>query len=129
MSEDRAERLRALLERIAPSAVRYRLSDRHDLAAELAARRTNPSGRPVARATAPDEAAAVAAFLENYYVRWLDEEIPALGGRTPRHAAGLKTQRPKVAALLREIKIRGNPGGGKLDLSRLWEALNLLDLR
>lgn len=43
--------------------------------------------------------------MTNYYAGWVDQEIPALGGRTPRHAARLKTQRPKVAALLRPAQL------------------------
>src|SRR5262245_21983480 len=35
---------------------------------------------------------------------WLDEPLPALNGRTPREAAGLKSARPDVIALLKDME-------------------------
>jgi hypothetical protein len=55
-------------------------------------------------------------------------DVPALGGRTPRNAAKLKTQRKNVAALLKSFE--SNPGSRSArDLTWMWEELNLTDLR
>ena len=44
------------------------------------------------------------AFYERHYRGWLDEPLPALDGRTPREAAGLKAARPKLIALLKDME-------------------------
>jgi hypothetical protein len=125
MSDERAERLRHLLERIAPGAVRYRLTDIHDVT--KASQATSPP--PKSSGIPPEiEAQVLAEFTERYYRAWLDEDIPALGNRTPRNAVKLKTQRAKVAALLREIE-RHPPHESGVDIAWLWEELKLTDLR
>jgi hypothetical protein len=126
MSEERALGLRELLERIAPGAVRYRLSDLHDLNRQLASSSAPPPQRepeipPALRAQIEG------AFFEKYYRDWLDLAIPALGGRTPRHAAKLKSQRARVAALLRGIPPLGD--SGEADTDWLWDELELRDLK
>ena len=45
-------------------------------------------------------------YYENHYRKGLDEPVPALGNRTPRHAARLKTVRPKLIALLKDFETR-----------------------
>jgi hypothetical protein len=47
---------------------------------------------------------ALEQFLTRYYREWMDEPIPALGGRTPRLAARLELMRPQVMDLLRDIE-------------------------
>ena len=43
-------------------------------------------------------------MLPKHYRKWLDEPVPALGNRTPRHAARLKTVRPKLITLLKDFE-------------------------
>lgn len=98
----RAERGRALVERIAGEAVAYRATSYEDLGQgnEEAA-----DGRPREPEIPPDvEAEVVGAFIERHYRQWLDEPVPALGGRTSREAALLKSARPKLVSLLKEME-------------------------
>jgi hypothetical protein len=48
--------------------------------------------------------AAIDALMADYADRWVDEEIPALGGLTPRQAADDPTRREDLLALLREFE-------------------------
>lgn len=43
-------------------------------------------------------------FLEEVYLDWPDKPSPALGGKTPRHAAASADARPKVADLIQGIE-------------------------
>jgi hypothetical protein len=67
-------------------------------------------------------------FQDEYDREWLDMDVPALGGRTPRNAAKIRRHRQKVAALLKSIE--SSPAGpGARDLTWMWEELELTDLR
>jgi hypothetical protein len=75
------------------------------------------------------EAQVVGEFYEQHYRRWLDEPVPALGNRSPREAARLKTGRPKVVALLQEFenmaarqRLEGRPA---YDFGWMWGELGL----
>lgn len=48
-----------------------------------------------------------------HYARWVDENLPALDGRTPREAAQSQTGRRALEDLLRTRKITRNTLGGK----------------
>src|SRR5439155_480926 len=77
--------------------------DVRDRAALPAARDRRPTGPGD---EVPPEVAAevVSEFYERHYRGWLDEPLPALDGRTPRQAAGLKSARPKLISLLKEME-------------------------
>ncbi len=69
------------------------------------------------------------AFYERHYRAWLDEPLPALAGRTPREAANLKSARPKVIALLKDMenlsareRLEGRPA---YDFGWMWGQLGL----
>lgn len=128
MSNERAHRVRELLDRIASQALRYRLSEMQDFS-RMQSEPPSSSKHANTEEVPPEIASQLLAeFSERYHRAWIDEEIPALGGRTPRHAAKLKTQRAKVAALLREIEMR--PLGPRSeDIGWMWEELGLSDLR
>lgn len=52
----------------------------------------------------------MAEIRDRYERRWLDQEIPALGGITPRQAAADPTRRPDLVALLRSFEdLPANP--------------------
>jgi hypothetical protein len=75
------------------------------------------------------EAELLAEFYEQHYGKWLDEPLPALGGRTPRQAAASKSGRPKVVALLKHMENsterQRREGLGGYDFSWMWEDLGL----
>jgi hypothetical protein len=129
-SKERVERSRALLESLAGDAVRFRLVEYED--PERAMERVARLPRPEAEAgrVPPEvEARVIGEFYEQHYRGWLDELIPALGNRTPRHAARLKSVRPKLVALLQEFEnmaarqlLAGRPA---YDFGWMWAELRL----
>ena len=52
------------------------------------------------RITAEEDRALLTNFLETTYLEWADQESPALGGETPRHAAASEAGREKVEAVI-----------------------------
>ena len=49
---------------------------------------------------------AVKEIIEKQWMSWIDEKIPALGGKTPREMVKTKEGREKVTSLLDEIEMR-----------------------
>lgn len=128
VSRERAERGRALLEAAAGPAVAYRATSSESVQRALE-RRPARQARP--EDEVPPEAAAeiVQAFYERHYRGWLDEPLPALDGRTPREAARLKSARPRVIALLKDMengsareRLAGRPA---YDFGWMWSPLGL----
>jgi hypothetical protein len=135
MSRQRAERGRALLEAAAGPAVAYRATSSESVARALERRRARPGARDRRPAAPEDEvppevaAEVLRGFYERHYRGWLDEPLPALDGRTPREAAGLKSARPKVIALLKDMenhsareRLEGRPA---YDFGWMWGELGL----
>jgi hypothetical protein len=129
MSESRAERGRVFAERLLGDAVKYRATRHENLARALA---RAPRREPAPASTVPPELEreVVTGLYDQHYRSWLDEPVPALGNRTPRHAATLKTVRPKLVALLKELenhmeheRRQGRPA---VDLGWMWGELGLM---
>jgi len=128
LSKERGERGRELLERIAGDAIRYRLTEYQDQKQIL--KSTSKPGKKTANTLPPElEAKLLKEFLDKHYQKWLDEEIPALSHRTPRHAVTLKTFRPKVVALLKEMENMEaravQQGKPPYDFGWLWKELGV----
>ncbi len=144
-SPQRVERGRRFLESLAGAAVRFRVAEYEDADRALdriAAARSARAGGGAAPhrsagagsggvATIPRqvEGDIVGAFYEQHYRRWLDEPIPALGGRTPREAARLRDGRPRLVALLQQFenlsarqRLAGQPA---YDFGWMWAELGL----
>jgi hypothetical protein len=126
-SRQRAERGRALLEAIPGPAVVYRATSSESVQRAIE-RRPARSARP--EAEVPAEAAEIVqAFYERHYRGWLDEPLPALAGRTPREAARLKSARPKIVALLKDMEAHSarerREGRPAYDFSWMWGHLGL----
>jgi len=101
-SRPRAERGRAMIEALAGGAVAYRAITYEDV--EQAMKRL-PDEAPRDSDISSDIAAELTAqFYEDHYRKWVDEPLPALGGRTPRAAARLGSARPKLIALLKSME-------------------------
>lgn len=110
-SEARFERLVAIVEEALGGA--RPLEERRLTPDQAVAERGDPEG--------PREppSAEMAAWLEEHMVayarRWVDEEIPALGGLTPRQARDDPTRREDLEALLREMeRLEEESGEGEL---------------
>jgi hypothetical protein len=130
ISRDRAERAKGLLETIAGKAVRHRLTKHVSPEQALAEYRERPPAPRAEDALPPElEREIISNYQTEYYRRWLDEPIPALGDRTPRHAAKLKTWRPKVITLLKDLERMSNrsQAGGRpsFDAGWMWKELGL----
>ena len=69
--------------------------------------------------------AALAEHIAGYERRWLDESIPALGGRTPREAAGDPIGREELTRLLASFPVPGPDDVGAMDPDRLRAELGL----
>jgi len=126
-SRPRAERGRAMIETLCGGAVAYRATSYEDVG--QAAKR-----RPVPTRAAPEippevAAAADAQFYEEHYRKWLDEPVPALDGRTPREAAGVKSAHPQLISLLKGMENMSDrerrAGPPAYDFAWMWGELGL----
>jgi len=122
-SEVRFRRLRSLVESAVPGLglMREEAKPAADLMAAGGAAALLPPP------TVPVEAAgALAGFMREQEDRWLEEQIPALEGLTPRQAAADPTRREELEALLREFdRMQPPPGALTFDTSRLRSLLGL----
>lgn len=72
-------------------------------------------------------------YLDSHYRGWLDEKIPALGGKTPREAARDFEGREQLVALLKELENRearrAKDTGVGYNALWLWRELGIEHLR
>ena len=127
MSEARAQRGRRLIEELLGDAVRFRMTRSEDVKQALAD--PPPRTRDPERLPADVEQQIVSQFYEQHYRAWIDEPVPALGGRTPRHAARLKTVRPKVVDLVKalenQMERERKEGRPAYDVTWMWAELGV----
>lgn len=73
------------------------------------------------------EAEILARFMQEHLMSWLDEEIPMLGGKTPRQVVRMKGGREKVIAMLRDQEnlYSGRPGADRVDFTAPYMELGL----
>jgi hypothetical protein len=134
-SAARGERGRALVEKLAGDAVVHRATSHEDLQRSVRGA-IRAGGEEGSRdAGAPEGIPAEVLedltldFQARHYRKWLDEEIPALDGRTPRQAAKDPARRLRLAQLIRDLEgmylaalRRGEPA---YDPSWMWADLEL----
>jgi hypothetical protein len=128
-SNERAERGGRLLEGAAGEALRYRATVYEDVKHALEERRERPSPEPRSPLPPEVEAAALQQFYDHHYRQWPDQSLPALKGKTPRQAARLKSLRPTLIGLLKDMEnhqahaaLEGQP---PYDFRWLWQELGL----
>ncbi|MGH7307222.1 MAG: SEC-C metal-binding domain-containing protein [Candidatus Rokuibacteriota bacterium] len=126
-SRPRAERGRAMIEALAGSAVVYRATRYEDVGQAL--KRPPTPAAKFSEIPPEVEAKLVGEYYEQHYRGWLDEPLPALRGRTPRQAAGLKSGRGKVISLLKAMENMAErqrrDGRPAYDFGWMWAALGL----
>jgi hypothetical protein len=127
-SRSRAARGRGFLEGLLGRAVRFRDVTYQDVDEALAEHRA--SHLPPPDELPPEvQAELTAGFLDEHYRKWPDMPLPALGGRTPREAAGLPGVRPDLVALLKDMESRAERGRREgrpaYDFGWLWAELGL----
>jgi hypothetical protein len=99
-SVKRADRLRAKIEAACGARLRHRARAHADpLSSAPSPRHSRPRAPP-----SPEEEEALRAFREQHYRHWLDEPVPALGGKTPRQAARSRLGLRQVDLLLRTME-------------------------
>lgn len=126
-STRRADALRAVLADHLGSLVRYRIRDETSQQ-ELMRQASNPRAQGRAMPVSTAEAAAVMKeFKEQHMIDWLDQEIPALGGLTPRDAAKSPKSMKALELLLRDIENHEwrLPDDERFDIDRLRTALGI----
>jgi hypothetical protein len=128
-SRRRAERLRRLVQVAAGAALRHRSTRFESVEKAMARHRKRPS-REAEPDLPPEEVAPLmAAYKQRHYSTWPDTALPALDGRTPRRAARLKTLRPKLVDLLRDMENHeahaARPDNPPYDFGWIWAELGL----
>ncbi|MBP6815730.1 MAG: DUF2384 domain-containing protein [Burkholderiaceae bacterium] len=128
---------RAWFEGMAGAAVQHLTREITDPAGHLARAGGGETGRTPRSASAgtpdlPPEviAQAIEQVLHRHYANWVDETIPALDGRTPRHAITTPAGLERVKGLLREYEAgerqqsaaQGRPA---VSYQFLWDALGI----
>ena len=127
-SKPRAERGRQFVEELGGDAARFRATEYEGV--ERAMKRME---RKPVRATdeipADVQARLTGQFYEQHYRAWPDTPLPALGGRTPREAALLKSVRPRLVALLKQFETGAErdrrAGRPAYDFGWMWGELGM----
>jgi hypothetical protein len=127
-SQKRAERARDELPGLLRHAVRFRAISYEDV--EQALKRAPKTSAPKEPEIPIEEQRRILGeYYERHYRDWLDQPVPALANRTPRHAAGLKTMRPKLIALLKDFESQSErqrrAGQIAYDFGWMWAELGL----
>jgi hypothetical protein len=126
MSRERNTRGKRMLETCLGELITYRLDSIQDPTSAIREPRERPAREPD---QIPDEVQRelVGEYLQDHYRRWLDEPLPALGGKTPRKAARTRRGRAQVDALLKDIENHSltMPGGEAVDFAGLRRELGL----
>ncbi len=121
----RADAHRTRIEAACGTLIRHRIRAHADPQAAFSFGAPAPAEPAAPR---PAEAARLEReFKEHYYTQWLDEPIPALGGKTPRGAVRTAAGRRQVDLLLRDIEHRETalPADRQMDFTIVRRALGL----
>lgn len=144
-SRERGERGRELLERLAPGLIRHRATTHEDVARELRERirqgalaegfaqpgddRRESMEQPPSALPPEINEALVLDHLSKHYRGWLDENIPAIDGHTPREAAKRPDLRDKLVALIQGLEGMYEQalkdGDPAYDPSWMWDELGI----
>jgi hypothetical protein len=130
MSAERLVWAKARLKELVGEAIRLRADVVENPMEKL---HSMPEGRRAQEASVeipPDvRTRLVGQMLHRHFTAWLDQQVPALDGRTPRQASCDVLLRPKVIQLLREIeniqdreRQQGKPW---YDAAWMWGALGI----
>jgi hypothetical protein len=118
----RADALRAILEEACGPLLGRAIRSHIDPLSERARAAAPPSSPP-----SEELAGVVRQYKANHYEQWLDDPIPALGGKTPIQAARSKNARKQLDALLKDIEYHESqlPERERFDVAVLRQKLGL----
>ena len=102
-SLQRAEAIREQIEKRLGPAARFRLDEIAD-AGKMAAELDSPASPDPSLADAPEVRERISQMLRAHWEGWVNQEIPALGHRTPRQAVRSADGREAVEALLQDAE-------------------------
>ena len=123
----RAGDLRQRVESIGGDLIRYRSREEQDGASLMRAAKSAPPSPRRDPEDSPEMLEFARQFKEQHYATWVDEAIPALGGKTPREATKTASRRAKLDELLKEMENREArlPEGERYDLAALRRRLGM----
>ncbi len=127
-SRERLEKGKQMLGQCLGNLVRHRMDTLKDFDVAMEEHR---KGGPAAqsKSSVPPEVAAEAVrqCMQQRMEDWIDTEIPALAGKTPRQAVRTKRGREKVISMLKdqEHTVQRWPGGDRIDFMAIWRMLGL----
>jgi hypothetical protein len=123
----RADALRARVEPACGWLVRHQLREHSDPRATLGRGDGRSARAQKPRSKTAEELQIVRDYKVRHYQAWLDTNLPALGGRTPREAAARPSTRARLDVLLKEMENRESrlPESERFDVPRLRAELGL----
>jgi hypothetical protein len=127
-SRERIERGKLFLLDLLGDLAKHRLDTYKDLDVALAEHAARGTSAAPENTIPPElQAALLSSFMQDRLMQWIDEEIPALDGKTPREAVRTKRGREQVVELLKdqEHTTQHMPGGDRVDFSVVYRELGL----
>jgi hypothetical protein len=128
-STARADTIKTAITAALGGLVRFRIRDEADVQGLMEdARQARESGQaPPAPEQSPEMDGVMREFREQYMQRWLDDNIPALGGLTPRQAAADPKHHAALKALLRDVEYHEHrlPKAQQYDMLKLRKQLGM----
>lgn len=127
-SKERFERGKQVLGQYLGDLVRHRMDTLKDFEVAMEdQRKAGPSAQ--SKSSVPPEVAAEAVrqCMQQRLEDWIDEEIPALRGKTPRQAVRTRRGKQQVIAMLKDQEHTAQrwPGGDRIDFAAIWRMLGL----
>lgn len=102
MSRERLERGKKRLLDLLRGAILHRVDEFEDI--HVAMKRREGKGEGTKSLKNEEARAMLAAMMQKHMSAWPDQEIPALGGKTPREAVATKAGREKVLGLIKDME-------------------------
>jgi hypothetical protein len=120
----RADAIREGLEAACGSLLKKGVRSHTDPTAMIG-RSTEETAAP--RVTTAEERAIVREMKERHYARWLNDQIPALEGKTPREAARTKSGRARLKTLLDDLDLSEShlPEDERIDVGKMRRLLGM----
>ncbi len=113
-SLNRAQKIRKEIEKRLGTQVKYKSTNTRSMESLLEDPKKSNKEQPAPEMT-PEMAAIQDELLANHWEKWIDMEIPALSGITPREAVKTSIGREKLIALLNYIEMNEQKTGDKMD--------------
>lgn len=127
-SKERLERGKKIILEALHGFVSHRADEYEDVIQAMKARKEKPA-KPTDEMPLAIQQQVYTQHMRKYYENWLNENIPALKGKTPMEAVKTKAGKARVVEILKGIENieEGNRKAGRahIDVSWMWERLGL----